>query len=272
MIRQFRFYHGTGIRSALAFAVIALAVVGQKANAEVKIYMIKPELSSITISGQIVDTQIVIPIDVEAQGVNSLTTSYGGTIRADRGAGTIQFLGGSLINANLLLDGNQMPSNWQPAVGGGAGSAPAVYAGQILGGAGVFAGRDFIGDLIDGGVLNITGGDFDLSGVNLLFTGGTIDYNVGVIAVGSEGIDGNSVSLSGIGSISGVGPTEMITIPINGLLSVPLVDGDGEDQGIAQLQLTGQLVAVVPEPSAIWLSIVATTGLLGLVWRRRRHR
>ncbi len=245
----------------VACCLIAMLFV-ERASAIETIYNIKEDQSSITISGTI-NTSSFGSSNIDPQAAGTLTATYSGTIRADRGAGTIEFLGGSSIVADL------QSINLEPAIGGGAGDAPGNYGGLAFTGFAALAGRDFIADLINGGVLPISSGNFSLDDVDLSFASGSIDFNATLFS-GQESIIGDIAPLtnaSGQGSISSVGP-EMITIPINTTLLIDL----GVDNATANLTLSGQLVAIVPEPSAVILVAFAAVGCTGITLMRRQNR
>src|SRR5688572_9134172 len=87
-------------------------------HADTRIYTLDPDESSITLSGSVTSQFGTAPIN--EQGPGSLTTSYTGTIHADRTSSAIQFISGGSIDANVS-------GSWQPLADASAGSAPADY-------------------------------------------------------------------------------------------------------------------------------------------------
>src|SRR5215218_6881092 len=98
---------GAAAGMALGFSTAAWAV---PAN-----YTIVPGSSSLTITGNLTDNS------ASQQTAGSLTTSFSGTIVADRQASSIFFPGGSSFDAAL------QPSNQQPRADATPGSAAADY-------------------------------------------------------------------------------------------------------------------------------------------------
>lgn len=224
---------------------VANAMLSQSANAIERNYNIVTANSSITISGTI-DGTVIGDLTIQPQGTNSLTTSYAGTIKAERGSNAIQFIGGSVIDANLLS------GTWQPKAMGVSGSEAAEYAGKVPVplGAGVFAGRNFVGDINSAAPISISGGSFDLSSVGLEFLTGLIDYRITSLLYptqsGQSDISGQIIDLSGNGTISTAGLTETLTIPVNANL---MFDLDGN--GTANLTFTGSIKATATLPPPV---------------------
>jgi hypothetical protein len=149
---------------------------------------INPTLSSITVSG----TGLGVPID--PQGPGSLTTTYSGTIMTlfdDSGNGAIQFLGASVVAG--------ISGNWKPSVGGAdLTPAPANYGGQVLDSA-YAATRDFAFTISTNGFLPLdSNGNFDPTQQQLDPTGGSVDYNAGLLGHGNV-------------SITAIGPNQATT-------------------------------------------------------------
>src|SRR4051794_21515077 len=85
------------------------------ARADLRTYTIDPNLSSLTITGNLTDNF------ASEQTSGSTTTKFSGTIKANRTATTIQFPGGSVLDAAL------QSVNQQPRADATPGSAPADY-------------------------------------------------------------------------------------------------------------------------------------------------
>jgi hypothetical protein len=111
--------------SLALLAVVFLGTVGDpfRALAATVVFNLDPARSSITLSGSVLNNAL------KEQGPGSLTTSFSGTIAADVAGSTIQFIGGSAIDA-------QTNGNWQPQASGVAGSEQddhAVPGGELAG-------------------------------------------------------------------------------------------------------------------------------------------
>jgi hypothetical protein len=225
---------------AIAPALVVL-VFAVRAQAAAKNYTIKTSLSQISVSGTLTSTLAgTEPVMEQAPG--SLTTTYSGTIKTDFAAGSIQFLSGTTIDANIS-------GSWTPTATGAAGTSAADYGGRVIFFPGVanvvadFAGRTFISDLLSGSLTVNGSGQFDLSSTALQFTSGAIAYRVPAVPLtGSGSIIGNGGTLTGSGSRTGL-YAEKLTIPINTTMLVQ-IDADTS----ASLILTGQLVAFAAVP------------------------
>jgi hypothetical protein len=213
--------------------------VPQLARGETRIYTIEPSQSSITISGT-VNSQFG-PAPIVQQDTGSLTTTYTGTIHADRTNSAIQFISGGAIDASVSGD-------WQPLADGSAGSAPADYGARAswLFGAVVvnFSGRDLVAGLTSTSTPIDGSGNFDLANSTVNFTSGIIAYRANVgIAPGSTPIAGTSGNLAGTANVSTDGSFEILTLPVNSTFTIP-VDADT----FFELTLSGELVANAPLP------------------------
>src|SRR5262249_31371731 len=149
-----------------------------------------PASSSLTLSGTIGGSAI------RQQGPGSLTTTYSGSVTAtwDQAGGTISFsgLGTSLTAANS--------GTWQPAAGGGSGSAPANYGAEVT--VMVFitaraAVRSLVASISTGSALTVTGSGptYSFPSTQLLtITNGFADYNAGLFGSGRESLAGQSAN------------------------------------------------------------------------------
>jgi hypothetical protein len=224
----------------MATSAALFALRAPEARAAERIYEILTNESSIAISGTVTSATLGTATIAE-QGPGSLVTSYSGTIRTDRGPGTIQFLGGSAVDANVS-------GSWQPLADGSAGTASADYGGRAqfnIFATLYFAARNVVADLTSG-AMPVTNGDFDQSTTTMTFAQGSIGYRdspFGATA-GMRSLVGESGTLSGTGLLTTeMQPGELLetlTIPINSSVSIPAGDG------FVNLTLTGQLVAAAP--------------------------
>src|SRR5436190_24154754 len=104
-------------RALAAFLFIAPQIMLRQAQATPQVFTLDSGQSQITLAGK------AAGFTFSEQGPGSLTTHYNGPIKIELTASTIRFTGGSAADA-------QTNGVWQPAPGGGAGSAPADYAGK----------------------------------------------------------------------------------------------------------------------------------------------
>ncbi len=144
--------------------------------------------SSLTLSGTFAGANI------QTQGTGSLTTKYIGTLATqwDLTAHTLSFVQtGTAVTA--LNSGT-----WQPAVGGGSGSAPADYGGKvtILFITGYAAVRGLVAATSSGALaLSGSGPSYSFPSTQTLsITAGTADYNAGSFGSGSASLANNSAS------------------------------------------------------------------------------
>jgi hypothetical protein len=232
-----------------AFLLIGLQTEIQPAAAGPLPFTIDPTRSSITLSGNVYDPAEDITLVFAAQGTGSLVTTYTGTIMVDLDPPNIQFPGGSSITANTS-------GTWQPAVGGGSGSAPADYGGKItysLGPftllTGYFAGRGMEFDTTSSET-TLTNGGFNSGLLTVTFLpGGTVDYNIsGDIETtnGSSPLDGAATDITATAyltnayNVSNVLQKLTLNIPVN-ITNVSTESGD-----TITIILTGTVVAYAP--------------------------
>jgi len=247
-----------GLFYSICFGLFASQWLPQ-ASAVPMVFTLDDTQSQITLSGMMFGSVFT------AQGPNSLTANYSGTINADVTGTTIQFTGGSLIAA-------ETNGIWQPEPGGDLGSAPADYGATnnallgigITGVPGNFALRNLLLDLTSP-QLPTTNTAFDGSALTLTCVTNTasLDYYYASAATttnsGTAFLNGSSTNSISTGtSVSTNSGTITLTLQINvkftnTLLGIPraLVDN-----------LSGELVATaaLPTPPAppIITSIVKT--------------
>src|SRR4051812_40000238 len=192
--------------------------------------------SSIALSGTVTTALGTAPI--QAQGPGSLTTTYSGTIKTDREPGTLAFLTGSTIDANVN-------GSWKPLSDGSDGSAPADYGAKatylfVL--TTNFAGRDLVAGLTSGAIPIDATGHVDLSTTTVQFVSGNLAYRgPGGDPVGTASIAGAESLLSGSGSLTYVTQasqvTETLTLPVSATFVL-----QPDTSTTVNLTLTGQLV------------------------------
>jgi hypothetical protein len=168
--------------------------------------------SSLTLSGTIGGNSL------SQQGSGSLVTHYNGTLVAgwDLTAHTIQFNANG-TNVNAVNSGT-----WQPAVGGGSGSAPADYGAQvtIIIVTAKAAVRDLVATVNNASAVTLSGGGPSYtfpSNQTLTITHGTADYNAGSFGSGTSNLASNSATnAAGTGTFADLGNgAYRITAPIN---------------------------------------------------------
>ena len=232
------------------------------ARGELVNYTIDPAQSSLTITGNLTGNF------ASAQSAGSTTTSYGGTIVANRTAMHIEFPGGSAMNANNLA------SNQQPRNDGTPGSQPANYGRTAPGPFGsttLEALRGFSLDVFDdtsGLGIPINGlGEFNSQSLQLEFNSGESDasfgtqFNADIDLTGKGTANGASMA----STVTTVGSSETLTLRWStGPISYTVAGSN--DSTIA---CGGTIVAtsIIPEPAG--LGVMGAMGLIALTRRRR---
>jgi hypothetical protein len=237
------------------------------APAEQVTYTIDPLQSSLTLLGNLTGTT------AGQQTPGSLTTSFSGTIVANRTAGAIEFPGGSVLNAAVQA------TNQQPWTDGSPGSRPADY-GRIAPGpfpdtTTLEALRNFELDVFDdtsgaGSTVGPTG-QFASNSLQLQIDVGDSDVMVGNIPVEVDLSDKGTSNGNGNGasSVVQVGTVETLTLKFDAAGSILYTVFQTNDSSLA---FHGTIVAnrtVIPEPSAVALLAISGAALLA---RRRRRR
>ena len=215
---------------ALALGLLLLSGAGVSSlRAAPATYTLVPQQSTLILSGNLGGTPF------QEQGVGSHTTTYAGTIKADYTGSTLQFLAGSLIDANVS-------GAWQPNVGGAAGSAPADYG--TMAGFVIAAGRSIVLDAASP-MIPVSSGAFDAAQVSLTYASGFIDFNAGIFGSGRRSLLNESgVNNASGGTLTVVGNVETLTLPVEFSIAF-----DFTSPGDSQLEISGQLVAtrILPE-------------------------
>ncbi len=172
------------------------------------------------------------------QGAGSLTASYEGTLETALGAGTIQFTGQSLIQA-------QNSGSWQPKADGSAGSAPANYGGLASAGiATVVAALRNVQFDATSPVINVASGQFDARSLTFSFptnATSTLAYNVaGLISTsGVEPLSGYATNkVTSQATLGTNGDEQTLIIPVDATFLLTLVSQDD-----TTVSVKGQLVA-----------------------------
>jgi hypothetical protein len=250
---------------------VVLVLIGLRAQlqpvaAGPVIFTIDPTRSIISLSGNL-ETSALGTLPFAPQGTGSLTTSYTGSVLADLTPPNIQFPGGSMILANTN-------GTWQPAIGGGSGSAPADYGGQIKEQfiiTAYFAGRNFLLD-VTSPQTTLTNGGFNSGLLAVTFLTNTTpvpgtDYNVSFPLDPSENTNGTS-PLTGT---STNGPNTAYLTNSGGNLAifmpVSITNVMTNSSDVITVILTGTVVATAP--ASAWplsLSVGLQNGQVSLTW------
>jgi hypothetical protein len=226
-------------------------------------FTLDPTQSTITISGSFQNSGLSFPLMQQSAG--SLTTIFGGTLKADVSGSTIQFTGGSVIDA-------QTNGNWQPLPGGAAGSAPADFGGQG-GGFGVTikaALRNIVLDATSA-ALPITSGSFNSGGLVFGFpTSSTaaLDYLVtGLLsASGGKALQGLSTNkVTTTATLTNNGSALALTIPVSADFAFTVITAND-----AKVTLTGKLVATAAAAPPLLVSsatVAVVSGTVSFQWQ-----
>ena len=214
------------VSGILSFGAIFLI---DRALAAPMVFTVDNKQSQINLSGQIAGFPLT------AQSAGSLTTTYSGNINADVAGSTIQFTGSSAIIAKTN-------GVWQPAVGGGTGSALADYGGKVS--VSIFTGygaaRNIVLDMTSP-LLTLTGTNFDSSALVFSFasnSSSSFDYNA-VVKSGTLSLVGNSTnSVANGASLTTNGNVLKLVIQLNAQFVF-----SANSPGDTPLDLSGQIVA-----------------------------
>ena len=235
---------------------------GAVASAEVVNYAIDPTRSALTISGNLTSNP------ASPQTAGSTTTSFAGTIVADRQPTSIGFPGGSSMDAAL------QPVNQQPRADATPGSAPADYGRTA---AGPFGSTAF--EAIRGLFLDV---EDDTGGFGIPLSGNTFASNDLVLAIsscdsdviyGTSGVE-TSLSNKATSNGSGGGPSSVVVAGSTETLTLKFSTGaigySIFQSGDTTLIFNGTIVATrsIPEPA-----LGAAAGMIaaGFIARRRRR-
>jgi hypothetical protein len=213
--------------------LVGVLMLEAVSSASAQVFTLDAQQSMVTISGSVVGGVIT------NQGLGSLTTKFGGTIKVSVTGNSLQFTGQS----QLL---GQTNGSWQPKADGTAGSEPADYGGYANVGlaAGNAALRDLLFDVVSP-ALTLNNGQFDSSSLTFFFPSNatsSLAYNVtgllskhGVIALSGYATN----KITALSSLSSSGGQQTLTIPIDATYYFKALTAND-----TVIRLTGQLVAV----------------------------
>jgi hypothetical protein len=190
---------------------------------------------------QVALTGTVDGATIQAQGTASLTNFLSGSINADLTASSIQF-----ETSNGIVGENN--GTWQPAVGGGSGSAPANFGGEVhVSFVTAYAAIRNAFLSLNSSPLALSGGNFDSTQLIFGLTNGcSMDYNIGGFSSGTTDLTGLSTnSVADGAALTASGSVKTITIQINTTFNITRSPG-------AVLTLTGKIVAT-NAPSAVFM-------------------
>ncbi|MHB8520460.1 MAG: hypothetical protein ACYDH9_06850 [Limisphaerales bacterium] len=202
--------------------------------------------SSITISGSILGYGFV------EQGSGSLTTHYSGSIQTAQAAGTIQFTGQSLIQA-------QDNGTWQPKADGSAGSDPANYGATASAGFATAkaALRNILLDATSPAI-SVNNGQFDSASLVFGFPSSatsTLAYNVSgfINQSGAKPLTGYATNnVTSLATLTTAGGQQTLTIPVDATFLFSLLSAND-----TTINLKGQLVAVSSAAAPLTIQSVA---------------
>lgn len=249
------------VKSYYLPSLLVLALIGWQGHvcpvaAATNSFTIDPAQTSVVLSGSVSGNPL------NPQGPGSLSNQFTGTLIVDVTPSTIQFSGGSLIDA--------FPNGtWQPLPGGGAGSAPADYAGTVnlFLVTGVAAIRNILLD-VTSPVLPLQNGQFDSSSLAFRFltnSGGSVDYRVTGLASssGSQALDGLATNgVTTAASLTDNGSLLTLVIPVDATQVLTFISTND-----TTLRLQGQLVATAPAGEIpLVVSIQINGGQIILEW------
>jgi hypothetical protein len=258
---------GRSILASVAFFIAGLSAANF-ASAATATYTIDPLQSALTLLGTLTDSSTF------EQTTGSQTTSYSGTIVAERNGSNILFPGGSVLNAALQA------SNQQPRDDGTPGSQSADYGRRTPDGAGPFgqtafeALRNVEFDLFDDtsgvGATVAGNGNFASNSFGLEFSDGESDTIYGL-----GGHPDNNLINKGTANSNGGGSSSVVFNPATGIETLTLKISTGaigysvNTTGDSTMIFSGTIVAtrVVPEPSAVGAVV-----LVGATFVARRRR
>lgn len=236
-----KFLTGNVLSRWLVACVAVGFALGQVQAAPV-VFLVESNQSSVTLSGTVEGATL------QAQGTGSLTTSLFGNIQTEVTGSTIQF-----VTSNGIVAANS--GTWQPAVGGGSGSAPANYGGTAT--IEIFTAYAAIRNAVlslNSSTLTLSGNNFDST--QLIFgltNSSSMDYYVQDITSGTEPLTGLSTnSVANGATLTTSGSVQTLNIQINTTFTftgtVPAV-----------LTLKGQIVATNAPVSAFMIDNVGLT-------------
>ncbi|MEA2736118.1 MAG: hypothetical protein QOE14_2569 [Humisphaera sp.] len=258
-----RHFAAKAVLSSAAFLAAATSWTNV-AQAELVTYTIDPLQSTLTLLGNLTGNT------ASQQTAGSLTTSYSGTIVANRTTGAIEFPGGSLMNAAL------QSSNQQPRNDGTNGSQPADYGRTAPG---PFSSTtleairnielDVFDDTFGTGITVAGNGAFASNSLQIQIDNGESDSLYGNVSNPDIDLSGKGTSNgsgNGPSSVVVTGSTETLTLKFStGPIGYSIAQSND-----SSISFFGTIVAMreVPEPSAAGAVLIIGGSLLARRGRR----
>ena len=208
-------------------------------------FTVNPDLSTVAVSA----TAASFALSEQAPG--SLATKLGGTLVLDQAGDFIQFTGGSQLIAYTN-------GNWEPGLGGAAGTAPACFGGKVSSflGTAKAALRNAQLDATSS-PLKVASGSFDSSTLVFGFLPAAktaFDYSISSLfssKTGSETLTGLSTNhVTASASLTTAAGVQTLTIPVDATFIMGLlVDGD------STVDIKGQIVATRAASTPVAFSV-----------------
>ncbi len=263
---------GCLLRRAL---VVAVALCLFASSAQAARLTVDPNQSFLAISGNIDASSVGGPsyanLPYLEQATGSMTATYAGWVDIDLQPGTIQLLPGS--NMVAATTGIWAPADPGPGNGDPSGGASPANYGISIPQLGVLAEYNTL--RLDFGALaySIPSTPMALSGPSFDLTGQAMSFSTGRSALVS-GLGNDASDVSGFPTIFSTNGADVgtwdgttLTIPVHSTVtyeisSSPLIYNT--------VQFTGQIVAVIPEPSTMIMAGLGVFGLVAVGYRKRK--
>lgn len=266
--------------SATIVAIAALCLAANSVQAAVVNLVVDPSQSFLQFGGNIDASSVGGPgfknlvITPQNDGINNGDiTSYSGSLNIDLQPGTIQLMPGSAIAAAIS-------GIWSPAGTNGGGdptagtSAPANYGLNV---AALGAQAVYYGLVLDFGApgfglpstpMPMVGDNFNLLGQAMSFSAGRTALTSG-LGNGDSNYAGFPTIFSSNGVDVGSWDGTTLILPVSSTVTY-VID---EDLGvIGTTTLTGQIVAVIPEPASVVMAGLGVIGLVAAGYRARKRK
>ena len=230
---------GAGMRRVnVLFVLSTLCLAGagfSRAQAAMETFSIDTSQSPVLIG----PGSVFAGFAITPQGAGALSNSYSGSININLSSSTIQFPGGSGINARTN-------GTWQPAAGGATGSAPADYGAVVQVNYPPFGFYTFDGAIrnfsldVTSSTLPLSGTNFN--GTNLIFSitsvNAALDY-YSTIKAGSVALTGYATNAVAAGAtLITNGTKQTLTIPVSAQFTFTVLSPND-----TKIILFGQIVA-----------------------------
>lgn len=219
-----------------ALAVSFMELLESRTFFTVTTFTIDPTLSTIRLSGKVADV-----FDIDEQHSGSLIQNYQGSIVADVQDSLLSFPGGSSVIA-------QATKNYDPGTGpanyGMKGETGGLFSIKL----GEAAIRNFAFDLKSTDLALSDAGAFGANGLDVLTTGGTLQYDLRVGGDGESDLDDKDAdnAAAGNATLRGDGDNRTLTVPIDFSF----------DAGSTNLRFRGTIVATTGSGAPIDPNVV----------------